>query len=223
MACCLFGTKPLVPNRQQAITWTSDNPVCWCSVVSQDHDELKFAIGSCVILWLNWYSWDRNDISFCFTITLHCIIAIDLMINLMSAYWNTANYVGHTVLLLQLAAMHILCVQYICDILSISTYREKYDEFVKTILIMLVYDLENVPQGFIMPLQPVIMKWKHFPNYWPFVWGIHQSPMDSSHWGRIMSTFGDLFVVSLNKLFNNSFHWFEMIWHSWDVTIILLA
>ena len=127
MACCTNG---LVPNRQQAITWTSDNPVCWHNVVSQDHNELKFAIGSCVILWLNWYSWDRNDISFCFTITLHYIIAIDWMINLMSAYWNTANYVGHTVLLLKLAAMHVLCGHYICDILSISTHREKDYKFV---------------------------------------------------------------------------------------------
>ena len=28
------------------------------------------------------------------------------------------------------------------------------------------------------------MKWKHFPCYWPFVWGIHWSPMNSSHKGQ---------------------------------------
>ena len=28
------------------------------------------------------------------------------------------------------------------------------------------------------------MKWKHFPRYWPFVRGIHQSPVNSPHKGR---------------------------------------
>ena len=26
-----------------------------------------------------------------------------------------------------------------------------------------------------------VIKWKHFPRYWPFVWGIHQSPVNSPH------------------------------------------
>ena len=25
------------------------------------------------------------------------------------------------------------------------------------------------------------IKWKHFPRYWPFVWGIHRSPVNSPH------------------------------------------
>ena len=25
------------------------------------------------------------------------------------------------------------------------------------------------------------LKWKHFPRYWPFVWGIHRSPVNSLH------------------------------------------
>ena len=29
-----------------------------------------------------------------------------------------------------------------------------------------------------------IIKWKHFPYYWPFVRGIHQSPVDPSHKGH---------------------------------------
>ena len=28
------------------------------------------------------------------------------------------------------------------------------------------------------------MKWKHFPRYWPFVWGIHWSPVNSPHKGQ---------------------------------------
>ena len=29
-----------------------------------------------------------------------------------------------------------------------------------------------------------IIKWKHFPHYWPFVWGIHRSPVNSLHKGQ---------------------------------------
>ena len=29
-----------------------------------------------------------------------------------------------------------------------------------------------------------VMKWKHFPRYWPFVRGIHQSPVNSTHKGQ---------------------------------------
>ena len=29
-----------------------------------------------------------------------------------------------------------------------------------------------------------IIKWKHFPCYWPFVQGIHRSPVNSSHKGQ---------------------------------------
>ena len=29
-----------------------------------------------------------------------------------------------------------------------------------------------------------VIKWKHFPRYWPFVWGIHRSPVNSPHRGR---------------------------------------
>ena len=29
-----------------------------------------------------------------------------------------------------------------------------------------------------------VIKWKHFPHYWPFVWGIHWSPVNSRHRGQ---------------------------------------
>ena len=29
-----------------------------------------------------------------------------------------------------------------------------------------------------------VMKWKHFPRYWPFVRGIHRSPVNSQHKGQ---------------------------------------
>ena len=29
-----------------------------------------------------------------------------------------------------------------------------------------------------------VIKWKHFPRYWPFVWGVHRWPVKSPHKGR---------------------------------------
>ena len=29
-----------------------------------------------------------------------------------------------------------------------------------------------------------VIKWKHFPYYWPFMWGIHRSPVNSPHKGQ---------------------------------------
>ena len=29
-----------------------------------------------------------------------------------------------------------------------------------------------------------VIKWKHFPHYWPFVRGIHRSPVNSPHKGQ---------------------------------------
>ena len=33
-------------------------------------------------------------------------------------------------------------------------------------------------------LQDDVIKWKHFPSYWPFVRGIHRSPVNSPHKGQ---------------------------------------
>ena len=33
-------------------------------------------------------------------------------------------------------------------------------------------------------LRDDVIKWKHFPRYWPFVWGIHRSPLNSPHKGQ---------------------------------------
>ena len=33
-----------------------------------------------------------------------------------------------------------------------------------------------------------VIKWKHFPRYWPFVRGIHRSPVNSPHKGQWRGT-----------------------------------
>ena len=35
------------------------------------------------------------------------------------------------------------------------------------------------------PFHDDVIKWKHFPRYWPFVWGIHRSPVNSPHKGHL--------------------------------------
>ena len=49
-----------------------------------------------------------------------------------------------------------------------------------------------------------VIKWKHFPRYWPFVRGIHRSPMNSLHkgqWHRALMF--SLICVWINGRVNN--------------------
>ena len=41
-----------------------------------------------------------------------------------------------------------------------------------------------VTSGRISQLHDDVIKWKHFPRYWPFVRGNHHSPVDSPHKGQ---------------------------------------
>ena len=34
-----------------------------------------------------------------------------------------------------------------------------------------------------------VIKWKHFPRYWSFVWGIYRSPVNSPHKGQWRGAF----------------------------------
>ena len=40
------------------------------------------------------------------------------------------------------------------------------------------------PQEGINVIHDDVIKWKHFPRYWPFVGGIHRSPVNSQHKGQ---------------------------------------
>ena len=49
-----------------------------------------------------------------------------------------------------------------------------------------------------------ISKWKHFPHYWPFVWGIHLSLMSSPHKGQWSGALMfSLICVWINDWVNN--------------------
>ena len=49
-----------------------------------------------------------------------------------------------------------------------------------------------------------VIKWKHFPRYWPFVRGIHRSPVNSPHKGQLRGALMfSLIWASINGWVNN--------------------
>ena len=44
-----------------------------------------------------------------------------------------------------------------------------------------------------------VIKWKHFPRYWSFVWGIHQSPCEFPSQRPVTRSFDVFFDLRLNK------------------------
>ena len=49
-----------------------------------------------------------------------------------------------------------------------------------------------------------VIKWKHFPRYWPFVRGIHRSPVTSPHKGQWRGTLMfSLICACINGWINN--------------------
>ena len=49
-----------------------------------------------------------------------------------------------------------------------------------------------------------VIKWKHFPRYWPFVRGIHRSPVNSPHKGQWRGALMfSLICVWINRWVNN--------------------
>ena len=56
-----------------------------------------------------------------------------------------------------------------------------------------------------------VIKWKHFSRYWPFVSGIHRSPVDSPHKGQWHGTVISFFDLRLDKRLSKHSRnrWFE--------------
>ena len=53
-----------------------------------------------------------------------------------------------------------------------------------------------------------VIKWKHFPRYWPFVWWIHRSPVNSPHSGQWRGALMFSLICALNKrLSKQSWGW----------------
>ena len=66
------------------------------------------------------------------------------------------------------------------------------------------YHCPNASEAIMNDLHDDVIKWKHFPRYWPYVQGIHRSPVNSPHkdqWcGALMFS---LICVWINGWVNN--------------------
>ena len=76
---------------------------------------------------------------------------------------------------------------------------------------------------FFMQVQNYVIKWKHFPRYWPFVRGIHRSPVNSPHKGKWRGALMfPLICVWINSKQSWDW-WFEtlsrLVWRHCNVTI----
>ena len=71
-----------------------------------------------------------------------------------------------------------------------------------------------------------IIKWKHFPRYWPFVRGTHRWPVKSPH--KVTRSFGVFFDLRLNKrLRKQSYGWWpdspsRSLWRHCDDKVMVM-
>ena len=73
-----------------------------------------------------------------------------------------------------------------------------------------------------------VIKWKHFPRYWPFVRGIHRWPVNSPHKGQWRRALMFSFICALNKRMSKQLlgWWFETpsrsLWRHCNVVVVCL-
>ena len=64
-------------------------------------------------------------------------------------------------------------------------HRHKFGAYHGSITVVPSAKYYNTPTLFCFDVvHDDVIKWKHFPRYWPFVWGIHRSPVNSPHKGQ---------------------------------------
>ena len=70
-----------------------------------------------------------------------------------------------------------------------------------------------------------VIKWKHFPRYWPFVRGIHRSPVNSPHKGQWHGAFMFSLICAWTNSWANNWDAGDLRRHStrYDVTVMLLT
>ena len=65
----------------------------------------------------------------------------------------------------------------------LSRYRNPHRKNGIVLRSSFLYDENPYPHRWHL-CHDAVIKWKHFPRYWPFVWGIHRSPVNSPHKGQ---------------------------------------
>ena len=100
-----------------------------------------------------------------------------------------------------LSHIHAPSVRRFADDLGMLTYSRYLSE----------RDLNNKPVQITCTLHDDVIKWKHFSRYWPFVRGIHRSPVNSPHKWPVTRGFDVFFDLRLNKRFSKQWWgwWFE--------------
>ena len=84
----------------------------------------------------------------------------------------------------------------------------KNSNFIR-LLRLIMWD-DQLGQQFILAIKchDDVIEWKHFPRYWPFVQGIHQSPVKSPHKGQWCGALMFSLICALNKrLSKQSWGW----------------
>ena len=64
-----------------------------------------------------------------------------------------------------------------------------------------------------------VIKWEHFPRYWPFVWGIHRSPPNSPHKGQWRVALVSSLICAWTSIWVNSRDACDLRRH-YDVTVM---
>ena len=91
------------------------------------------------------------------------------------------------------SAVYIVSVWFVlCDILDISTqifelpnYASAAFKVAVWFVLCGIFDICMIQYNVTAICdRDEVIKWKHFPHYWPFVRGIHRSPVNSSHKGQ---------------------------------------
>ena len=71
---------------------------------------------------------------------------------------------------------------------AFSQWPSPYQEWSLTISPMPMRHVCQLSENKAQESNDDVIKWKHFPRYWPFVRGIHRSPVNSPHKGKWRGT-----------------------------------
>ena len=92
--------------------------------------------------------------------------------------------------------------------LSSKTLYNNFDEYLLSYIHKLRDNIDEHVTQFYLPDHDDVIKWKHFPRYWPFVWEIRRSPVNSPHTGQWRGALFFFFDLPQNKLLNKqSWNW----------------
>ena len=93
----------------------------------------------------------------------------------------------------------------------IITQRTKSIQGIKNCIPFCIFEPIKTPRSSHDKSHDNVIKWKHFPRYWPFVRGIHRSKVNSPHKGQWRGALMFFFDLRLNKRLSKQWWgwWFD--------------